>query len=206
MGDWLRGTSSRFTNRFQARLVMLLGIAILGGVATSAEDPPSKNARRKTVAAEAIQKSAAGTVGFNLPPAQNPDPSVPDPSFYAFLPNSHVSGEELVFQREIARVLCDRAESYPGREEHFAWLADDELFQKAVHRVNGLQGYILEAEELPGGGWLARVRVRPSVAAFGLAYIKDYIVEDYRFQDGVLTRIRTDAAVPRPDEHVLILH
>lgn len=190
----IHGTSSRFRNRFQTHLAMLIcGVVILGGGTSFAEEAPRKKASRK----------AASSNG--LPPRQTFNRDVPEPPYEAFTPHSSASGEDLDFQKEIARILCSQAKSYPAREQHFNWLANDPLFQKAVHRVYGLNGYILEAEKLPGG-WHARVSVRPSVAAVGHAVIDDCIIEDYRYQNGVLTLIQTDAAMPKPDKQRIRLH
>lgn len=192
----IHGTSSRFRLWFQVYLAMIIGgVVILGGGTWSAEEPVKKKASRKTPAAKA----------FRLPPLQNNAPDVIGAKpLKAFIPNSQASDEELDLQKEVARVLCSQAKPYPGREEHFNWLANDPLFQKAVFEVYGLSGYILEAESLPGG-WRARVSVRPVVQAAGRAEIVDYILEDYLYQNGVLSLIRTDAAIPKTDKQVLRL-
>lgn len=197
MAQTIHGTAARVTNRSLVSSAMLIGVVILGAAATSADDQPNKGGSRKSVAAKASGPS---------PIQEDTDNEVFVPPGRAFFVNSHVKGDDRAFQKEIVKVLCEKAESYPGREEHFSWLADDELYQRTVRKVYGLKGWILEAKELPGGGWLARVSVRPSVEAVGLVYIKDFILEDYRYQDGVLTMIQTDADVPKPDSHVFILH
>lgn len=188
--------TSRFTTRIKVQLAVFIGVVVISGVATSADD----RSKKRDGPRYAIPAS------LNSLPAQNTDDAVAEPPYPAFSVNSHAAGDELVLQREIVKVLCERAESYPGREEHFGWLANDELYQKTVQQVYGLKGYILEAKNLPGGGWLAKVSVRPSVEAVGLVHIKDFILEEYRYQGGVLTLIQTDADVPKPDRHVFILH
>ena len=191
-----RVTSARFTNRFQARLAILIGVVILGGAVMATEEGAKTKASRKTASAKA----------YSLPPSRNFNRDAPGPPYPAFIPHSSASGEDLDFQKEVAKVLCEKAESYPGREEHFSWLVRHPLFQQAVHRVDGLSGYIIEAKRLPDGAWRARVHVRPSVGAAGIPYIADYILEDYQYQNGVLTLLQTDAAVPKPDKQVFILH
>lgn len=190
------GTSSRRNNRFQILFATLIGVVMLSGVATSAEGRPEKKSSRKPAAAKA----------FSLPPIQGHIGDAPGPPYPAFFPNVDATGDELAFQKGVAKILCEKAESYPGREDHFGWLAENELFQKYVCRVHGLSGHILEAKSLPGGGWLVRVSVRPIVSAVGRAVILDDILEDYRYQDGVLTLVQTDAAKPKPDKHVFNLH
>jgi len=144
------GTSSRLNNRFQIPFATLVGVVMLSGVATSAEGRAKKKSSRKPAAAKA----------FSLPPIQGHIGDAPGPPYRGFFPNADATGDELAFQEGVAKILCEKAEPYPGREEHFGWLARNELFQKYVYRVHGLSGHILETKSLPGGG-LAMVQSPP---------------------------------------------
>src|SRR4051812_43907385 len=87
-----------FRSRFRVNLAVSIGLVILGGVSTSAEEPPKK----------AIQRCRPAKT-YKLPPAQSIDPDVVGPSNRAFIPNSSASDEDVDFQTEVADVLCQQA-------------------------------------------------------------------------------------------------
>jgi|GEM_PF-3591185 len=154
------------------------------------------NAKRRTRGV--IDKSG----NIILPHPSNFD--VPTPRGNAFFPNNNASGESKEFQKKVAKILDHLCASNQARLEHFAWVSTNDIVLKNDSELIGWDGVILEAEEWSSNGWTAKVRVRPRLSRVGRADVVDYVDETYRYQNGRLILVDTDAGRPDPKKKRLI--
>jgi len=136
--------------------------------------------------------------------AHPPNFDLPAPRSNAFFPNNNASGESKRLQQMIAKTLELLCTPNQARSTHFSWLSNYDMVRKNHSKLIGWSSVILEAKELPGNGWIAKVRVRPYLSNVGRSAVLDYVDETYRYQDGKLVFVDTDANIPDPKKRQLI--
>lgn len=115
-------------------------------------------------------------------------------------PNPNAAGDTKELQSRVAKLLSRFDEPYAERALHFSWLQNDPYFQQIRGRVSGWAGIVKDVEQLPGDGWVATVRVSPRIYPQSRAILLDYVEETYRFQNGKLARIASDAIEKKRDK------
>jgi hypothetical protein len=143
-----------------------------------------------------------------------PEPSPPrhEGSFIRLPPEA--KGEAFLVERAFASAFARQDPQHVSRTAHFAWLPET-LHVKAIvgpgsvgiewvlgAKPNvwrtGWCGVIQSMDRQPDGSLHVAVKIQPQV--FSTAYkslMADYVIETYRFADGRIELIATDAATPR---------
>ncbi|WP_406700895.1 hypothetical protein V5E97_19080 [Singulisphaera sp. Ch08] len=187
--------------------LMVAALSIGGGRTLFAGESPTKAAQIESSKKSASMNGRKVPLRHPFPPPPlSPNVDLPREPFNSFFPDPNVPEGSKELQKNIAEVLRRLSTPYPSRIAHFAWLNTNPDWQKFGVRLAGWNGMIVKANELADNVWIAKVHVRPCTVAAGRSLVYDYVEEVYRYQNGKLILIETDAGVPKPDKQRLALH